>query len=576
MYFWRLVVLNKFNGNYLMTLKTLHLWLTSISIGILLGFFGATAAHYFRAGIYFVEQVSKNYFQNTTNFIFLFCSLSIAALIINSIKSKFKIDRWQGPEDTIFAAHRVDNELDVKIGMASTLVAFVSAAGGASVGQYGPLVHFGATLGAFIKATLKLRITTDIIIGGGVAAAISAGFNAPLAGIIFAHEAILRHFSMKAITPIALASGTAFAVHNYLWEASTPFLQSYSATEIGPMILISIAAGPFFGLIALLFMSSILMLSKLSGRIGLTSFQSLLIAITGLSIIGTFYPEVMGLGTLTIINLTTENALLIAALSILIAKIIATALSLGFGFFGGVFSPALLVGAAAGSVATAVVNWTGLYSLQGPELVICGMAAVAGAVIGAPLSMIIIVLELTGSYGLALASTIGIVTATMTSSQLFGNSIFDRRLLNRGIDISQGRLGLRLMEESISSIISLTALNFKPDMKVSLAKSEMVEHESTEAYIVSEDGKYMGKLNLRSLIFADPQNTILEFIDADALNMKSDASLQQAIESAANFIGETIPVIDRSTHNFIGTVSEGDILKFYLELQGQTIDLEKK
>ena len=576
MYFWGLVVLNKFNGNYLMTLKTLHLWLTSISIGILLGFFGATAAHYFRAGIYFVEQASKNYFQNTTNFIFLFCSLSIAALIINSIKSKFKIDRWQGPEDTIFAAHRVDNELDVKIGMASTLVAFVSAAGGASVGQYGPLVHFGATLGAFIKATLKLRITTDIIIGGGVAAAISAGFNAPLAGIIFAHEAILRHFSMKAITPIALASGTAFAVHNYLWEASTPFLQSYSATEIGPMILISIAAGPFFGLIALLFMSSILMFSKLSGRIGLTSFQSLLIAITGLSIIGTFYPEVMGLGTLTIINLTTENALLIAALSILIAKIIATALSLGFGFFGGVFSPALLVGAAAGSVATAVVNWTGLYSFQGPELVICGMAAVAGAVIGAPLSMIIIVLELTGSYGLALASTIGIVTATMTSSQLFGNSIFDRRLLNRGIDISQGRLGLRLMEESISSIISLTALNFKPDMKVSLAKSEMVEHESTEAYIVSEDGKYMGKLNLRSLIFADPQNTILEFIDADALNMKSDASLQQAIESAANFIGETIPVIDRSTHNFIGTVSEGDILKFYLELQGQTIDLEKK
>lgn len=576
MYFWGLVVLNKFNGNYLMTLKTLHLWLTSISIGILLGFFGATAAHYFRAGIYFIEQVSKNYFQNTTNFIFLFCSLSIAALIISSIKSKFKIDRWQGPEDTIFAAHRVDNELDVKIGMASTLVAFVSAAGGASVGQYGPLVHFGATLGAFIKATLKLRITTDIIIGGGVAAAISAGFNAPLAGIIFAHEAILRHFSMKAITPIALASGTAFAVHNYLWEASTPFLQSYSATEIGPMILISIAAGPFFGLIALLFMSSILMFSKLSGRIGLTSFQSLLIAITGLSIIGTFYPEVMGLGTLTIINLTTENALLIAALSILIAKIIATALSLGFGFFGGVFSPALLVGAAAGSVATAVVNWTGLYSFQGPELVICGMAAVAGAVIGAPLSMIIIVLELTGSYGLALASTIGIVTATMTSSQLFGNSIFDRRLLNRGIDISQGRLGLRLMEESISSIISLTALNFKPDMKVSLAKSEMVEHESTEAYIVSEDGKYMGKLNLRSLIFADPQNTILEFIDADALNMKSDASLQQAIESAANFIGETIPVIDRSTHNFIGTVSEGDILKFYLELQGQTIDLEKK
>ena len=559
-----------------MTRKTLHLWLTSIFVGILLGIFGATAAHYFRAGIYFVESVSRDYFQNTTSFFFLFCGLSVAAIIISLIKTSFKVARWQGPADTIFAAHRIDNELDVKAGIASTLAAFVSAAGGASVGQYGPLVHFGATLGAFVKATLKLRITTDIILGGGVAAAISAGFNAPLAGIIFAHEAILRHFSMKALAPIALASGTAFAVHNYLWEASTPFLQSYSATEIGPMILISIAAGPFFGLIALLFIAVILMFSKLPGQMGLTSSQSLLIAIIGLSTIGTFYPQVMGLGTLTIINLTNENALLIAAVSILIAKIIATALSLGFGFFGGVFSPALLVGAAAGSVATAVVNWTGLHSFQGSELVICGMAAVAGAVIGAPLSMIIIVLELTGSYGLALAATIGIVTATMTSSQLFGNSIFDKQLLNRGIDISQGRMGLRLMEEGITPLISLTALSFKPGTKVHLAKSEMIKCESTEAYIVSETGKYMGKLNLRSLVYSDPQSNIMEFIDEDALNIKSDASLQQAIEAAANFVGETIPIIDRSSDSFIGTINEGDIFKLYLELQGQTIDLEKR
>ena len=559
-----------------MTRKTLHLWITSISVGILLGFFGATAAHYFRAGIYFVETVSRNYFQNTASFIFLFCGLSAAAIVISLIKASFKVSRWQGPADTIFAAHRIDNELDVKAGIASTLAAFVSAAGGASVGQYGPLVHFGATLGAFVKASLKLRITTDIILGGGVAAAISAGFNAPLAGIIFAHEAILRHFSMKALAPIALASGTAFAVHNYLWEASTPFLQSHAATEITPMILISIVAGPFFGLIAILFMAAILLFSKLPEQIGLTSFQSLLIAILGLSIIGTFFPQVMGLGTLTIIDLTNENALLIAALSILIAKIIATALSMGFGFFGGVFSPALLVGAAAGSVATAVVNWTGLHSFQGPELVICGMAAVAGAVIGAPLSMIIIVLELTGSYGLALASTIGIVIATMTSSQLFGNSIFDKQLLNRGVDISQGRMGLRLMEESISPLISSSALNFIPTTKANLAKSEMIESESTEAYIVSETGKYMGKLNLRSLVYSDPHSDIVEFIDKEALNIKSDASLQQAIEAAANFVGETIPIVDRSTGSFVGTINEGDILQLYLELQGQTIDLEKR
>jgi chloride channel protein, CIC family len=559
-----------------MTLKTLHLWLTSIFIGILLGFFGATAAHYFRAGIYFIDEFSRSYFQNTANFIVLFCSLSIAAVIINFIKNKFTIIRWQGPQDTIYAAHRVDNELDVKVGIASTLAAFFSAAGGASVGQYGPLVHFGATLGALMKATLKLRITTDIVLGGGVAAAISAGFNAPLAGIMFAHEAVLRHFSMKAIAPIAIASGTAFAVHNFFWGASTPFVQLYLASEIGPMILISIAAGPFFGLIALLFMSSILMFSSLPKRMGLSNFQAFLIAITGLSVIGSFYPEAIGLGTITIVNLTTESPLLLVALAILIAKIIATSLSLGFGFFGGVFSPALLVGAAAGSVATALVNWTGLHSFQGPELVICGMAAVAGSVVGAPLSMVLIVLELTDSYGLALASTIGIVTATMTSTQLFSNSIFDKQLLGRGIDLAQGRMGVWLMEENISSIISSSALNLEPTIDIKLAKVQMVEHGSTEAYIVSDKGKYVGKINLLSLTLASQQATILELTDKDALVLKSDASIQQAIEAAANFIGETIPVIERETDTFIGTINEGDIFKLYLKLQGQTVDLEKR
>jgi len=556
--------------------NTLKLVLISILIGILLGVFGATAAHYFRAGIHFIEQFVNTRFDNANRFILLFCSLSIAAFIISLIKAKFSVIRWHGPSDTIFAAHRVDNELDIKSGVASTLAAFFSAAGGASVGQYGPLVHFGATLGSWLKAILKLRINTDIVLGGGVAAAISAGFSAPLTGIIFAHEAILRHFSFKALAPIALASGTAIVIHNYLWNSSTFIMGPYSATDVGPMILISIAAGPFFGFVAILFMFTILTFAKLPTQMGLNQFQSFLIAITGLSIIGTFYPEVMGLGTTAIINLTAGSTLLLMAVAILFGKIIATALSLGFGFFGGVFSPALLVGAAAGSIATSVLSWMGIQSFQGPELIICGMAAVAGSVIGAPISMIMIVLELTGSYSLALASTIGIVTATMISGQLFEHSIFDKQLLSRGIDLSQGRMGIRLMEENITKITSSNVLKFKPEVTVDVAKAEMVKMQVNEAYVNTHEGKYIGKLHLKALIFVKPSDAIIKYTDTEALNIKSDASLQQAIETAANFIGETIPIVDRSTGTLIGTINEGDLLKMYLDLQGQTIDLEKR
>jgi len=204
------------------------------------------------------------------------------------------------------------------------------------------------------------------------------------------------------------------------------------------------------------------------------------------------------------------------------------------------------------------------------------MAAVAGSVIGAPISMIIIVLELTGSYGLALTSTIGIVTSTMISGRLFDHSLFDRQLLNRGIDLSQGRIGIRLMEESITSIMSLAVLKFKPGVSIREATAEMVQLQCNEAYIISNEGKYIGKCHLNSIIFARPSDTVVKYIDKEALNIKSDASLQQAIEAAADFVGETIPIVDRKTGDLLGTINEGDLFKVYLDIQGQTIDLEKK
>mgnify|MGYP005686342635 FL=1 len=98
---------------------------------------------------------------------------------------KLKLPRWFGPADTIYAAHHHAGILDLKGGFGSTLASFISISGGASVGIYGPLVHFGATVSSYIRRQKFIpKIPHDIIIGSGVAAAISAGFGAPLAGII--------------------------------------------------------------------------------------------------------------------------------------------------------------------------------------------------------------------------------------------------------------------------------------------------------------------------------------------------------------------------------------------------------
>ncbi|MDA9011537.1 chloride channel protein [bacterium] len=109
----------------------------------------------------------------------------LAAIAILILRKFFGITRWNGPAESIYAAHQNTDELDIRTGVASTMAALVSAAGYASVGQYGPLVHFGATAGTAAKKVLNLRIGTDVVIGCGVAAAISSGFAAPIAGVLF-------------------------------------------------------------------------------------------------------------------------------------------------------------------------------------------------------------------------------------------------------------------------------------------------------------------------------------------------------------------------------------------------------
>ena len=123
----------------------------------------------------------------------------------------------------------------------STFSAFVSASGGASVGQYGPLVHLGGTIGNLINSKIGGLLSKDIFIGCGVAAAISAGFNSPIGGIIFAHEAILRHFSFRAIAPIALSSVVSSTLTTYFFPMN---LFQNTDSNIGAFSLYVTFLGP--------------------------------------------------------------------------------------------------------------------------------------------------------------------------------------------------------------------------------------------------------------------------------------------------------------------------------------------
>ena len=144
---------------------------------------------------------------------------------------------------------------------------FFSISGGASVGLYGPLVHFGATCAAFIRRRKFMpNIPHDIIIGAGVAAAISSVFSAPIAGIIFSHEIIIRHFSMRALTSISLSSITASIMAKEM-NIMSPILKidevSFQLFEAVPGLFF---IGIISSIIAITFMKSLFFSSKMSNN----------------------------------------------------------------------------------------------------------------------------------------------------------------------------------------------------------------------------------------------------------------------------------------------------------------------
>lgn len=508
--------------------------------------------------------------------------LLLAAILVLAVRRWFAITRWHGPADSIHAAHRTDNELDIKSGFGSTLAAFISASGGASVGQYGPLVHFGATMGSFVRRRMGGVLSTDIFIGCGVAGAISAGFDTPIAGVIFAHEAILRHFSLRAIAPIAIASITAAWVRDRIFEGASFFQIESVASDIGALLPAALIAGPFFGLLAVLFMLAVRQSARLAKASKWSEPTLVLTAVGAMCVITMIVPETLGLGTTVMQQMLLGEYVGTHLLIILIAKILATAVCIGFGFAGGMFFPALFVGLAAGGLCARLFAWLG-FAMASPGLAICGMAAVASAVIGAPITGVLLVLEMTLSYEFAMAAMLAIVVSNLTSHLIFGHSFFDRQLQDRGIDVSQGRGHLEMMEMSVSTVVSDNYVTVLPTATVREAMMMMTSasnngtrsHGFSEAYIVDMGGRYSGKVSLHSLMNKMGEDSVMSYVDGDCVSIKHDASVQQATEIASGFVGESIPVVSRNQERLIGVVREGDLLQLYLGLHNRIRDLER-
>ncbi len=496
----------------------------------------------------------------------------IASIFVCLIIKHQNIQRWYGPADTIYAAHQKGETLDIKMGFLSTIACFFSISGGASVGLYGPLVHFGATCSAFLRRrNFMPKIPHDIIIGAGVAAAISSVFSAPLAGIVFSHEIILRHFSMKALTAISLSSISASIIAKKM-NLMSPILEikelSFSMFEALPGLIL---IGIFSSITAIIFMKSLLLTNKFANNCKI-SFKYRPI-IPGL-ICGTFviiFPYVTGLGSDTIKEVAIADLSISILIMILIFKIVLTSICIGFGLFGGVFSPALLIGAVTGAIIynIDIINFSENLLII---FAVSGMAAVSSSVIGGPITVIILVLELTGSYEYAVASILPIGICNLISYLMFGSSFFDAQLRSRNIQMGYGREYILMSQTKIIDYIDKDFLTFSSKVSNEIALKQFKKTNLTEGYFVNKENYYLGKLKLTKILNTNGKS--ITFKEKKHIKINPEQSINEVMKILQNFVGESIPVVDNN-NKLIGVISENDVLKAYDEITKIIRNIEK-
>ena len=490
-------------------------------------------------------------------------AMLISAVLILVVRKSLGVTKWSGPADSIYALHQQKIGVDIRVGLGSTLAAFISASGGASVGQYGPLVHFGSTVATILSRFPGLQINRDILLACGVSAAISAGFNAPIAGIIFAHEALLRRFSIGAVAPVSVAAIVASASNQYFGFANLAFAVPSSNLELAEVVPFLILFAPICSAVAVIYMLSLRQGMKFAAS-GKYSFTTLIFSTAiAVGIIGAFLPDVLGLGSSQINNMVNGQYTLAFLSLILIAKILVTAACISFGFFGGVFGPALFVGGALGGILAGLLIEIGLPVDYGSIITIATLAAVGSSVIGAPISVVLIVVELTGSYDYGLMALLSVTLCSTLTYRFFGLSYFDRQLLDRGIDLTRGREHINMTQIYVAELQLSDSLFFQRDAAPEHILQSMQENQTTEVYILNEDKSLFGKLDLHSLI--NNMDNFEANIDQSPTKLDTTNSLVEALEIASEFVGESIPIMDGE--KFLGAITEGDLFKKVLEIE---------
>jgi CIC family chloride channel protein len=494
----------------------------------------------------------------------------IGGLIYGPLVSRFAPEaRGHGVPEVMYAVNRLGGRMRPQVPIVKSLASAVCIGSGGSVGREGPIVQIGSALGSVTGQALRLpESQLRLLVACGAAGGISATFNAPIAGVFFALELILRNFETRSFGLVVLSSVTADAIGRAAF-GSHPFLSLPGFTFSSPLELLLyaglgvLATGVGLGFVRVLYAGE-----DIADRLWKSQPDWLRPAAGGvlLGLLLLAVPEMYGVGYPVLQLAVAGHYVILALLGLLAAKILATSLTMWIGGSGGVFAPSLFMGAMLGSAYGAIAHdlLPGL-ALAAGAYGLVGMGAVFASSARAPITAVLIIFELTGDYRIILPLMFAVVVATTLSNALTPDTIYTLKLRRRGIDIDKPQ-GTLMAQIKVGEAMGKLPRPLAPEQPLRDVLRRFTAERTDALPVIDHHGTLLGVITAADIEQAIARPT--DELNAQALahqapELRVDESLEDAVRALAATDDEGLPILDTDGEGVVGWLTHRRLLRAY-------------
>lgn len=478
--------------------------------------------------------------------------------------------KGHGVPEVMAAVAEKDGVLRPRLVIVKALASAITIGSGGSAGREGPIVQISSAIGSTIGQLLKMKPDTmRTLVACGAAGGISATFNAPIGGVLFAQEVILGKFATDNFILIVISSVIS-AIISRIYLGDFPAFIVHAYGMVSPFeLLFYLTLGILAGVFSVIYINTLYKFEDFFDSITvIPEYVKPVIGGLVVGFIGLYFPQVFGVGYEHIESVLANQFPWYLVLSLLLFKLLATCLSIGSGGSGGVFAPSLFMGCMLGGSFGYLINQS-FAALTAPPgaYALVGMAGVFAGISQAPITGILIVFEMTGDYKVVLPLMIVCVISSLVARGMHPETIYTQKLARRGLNIRKGEKVDLMADMPVEKVMTRQVVTLDAGMTLEAARLEVVKYAFT-GFPVVDEGRLIGVITYADILAASKTNpgsaALREVVKPEVLTVCPQDTVRYVMEQMARGDVGRLPVVDYHDRSMLlGIVSRSDIINAY-------------